>query len=276
MPTEDFINIKSLTKNISHYQNIPAMMKGLARARVWVDDKKAPKSTMIWDMVNTFLFLAGNSDNSKFNDGLKKVIREDISPEFLKSKIKRMFFFPGSSDWEKKIRLIFKDGEFSERLIHHYTYNEKNYQLLKDWRDLIPSHLEVKRVTKEILETENLTNIGEVKYCATALWQTVDRYDKEAIGFCLMNKEAIAAWCTTDYIVGNDCELYIETFEGFQRKGYATIVASAMIEECLKRNYIIHWHCWKTNIGSIKTAIKIGFDLKNEEPVLSLDLIKEI
>lgn len=252
------------------------MMKGLARARVWVDDKKAPKSTMIWDMVNTFLFLAGNSDNSKFNDGLKKVIREDISPEFLKSKIKRMFFFPGSSDWEKKIRLIFKDGEFSERLIHHYTYNEKNYQLLKDWRDLIPSHLEVKRVTKEILETENLTNIGEVKYCATALWQTVDRYDKEAIGFCLMNKEAIAAWCTTDYIVGNDCELYIETFEGFQRKGYATIVASAMIEECLKRNYIIHWHCWKTNIGSIKTAIKIGFDLKNEEPVLSLDLIKEI
>jgi RimJ/RimL family protein N-acetyltransferase len=187
-----------------------------------------------------------------------------------------MFFFPGSSDWKKRIPLIFEEGEFKERLIHHYTYYEKNYQLLKDWREQVPSHLEIKRVTKEILETENLPNIGEVKYCATALWQTVDRYDKEAIGFCLMNKEAIAAWCTTDYIVGNDCELYIETFEGFQRKGYATIVASAMIEECLKRNYTIHWHCWKTNIGSIKTAVKIGFDLKNEESVLCLALIKEI
>ena len=63
--------------------------------------------------------------------------------------------------------------------------------------------------------------------------------------------------------------------QGFQRKGYATIVASAMIEECLKRNFTIHWHCWKTNIGSIKTALKIGFELKNEESVLSLALIKE-
>ncbi|NHJ38581.1 MAG: GNAT family N-acetyltransferase [Asgard group archaeon] len=251
------------------------MMKGLAHARVWVDDTKTPKSALIWDQVNTFLFLAGDSKNIKFINDLKKVITEIIIPKFLEYKIDRMFFFPSSSDWEKQIQSIFNKNDIKKRIIQHYTYNEKNYHLIKNWRENLPIDFKIKRVTKEIFEKEKLANIDEVEYCVTALWQTIDRYNQEGIGFCLLDQEAIAAWCTTDYIVNNDCELYIETFDGYQRKGFATIVASAMIEECLKRHYTIHWHCWATNLGSVKTAVKIGFELVNEDPVLSLALLEE-
>ena len=248
------------------------MIKESAQVRVWVDFREKPRSALIWDLVNTFLYLVGDSNNKNFNSGIQKTIKEIIIPKFLEWKIKKIYFFTSTIEWEKQIQLLFNESEFNKHIMRHYIYNKKNYNLIKNWQEKIPSHFNIKRITKEFLENEKFTNNEEVTYCVIALWQTIERYDKESIGFCLRDKQAIAAWCTTDYIVENDCELYIETFNGFKRKGYATLVASATIEECLKRNYTIHWHCWETHISSVKTAVKIGFELKNQDPVLSLTL----
>jgi len=56
---KDFICIKTLVQEFMHYLNIPAYLKGFGRGRIWVDDESEPQSAVIWDLTNTFIFLAG-------------------------------------------------------------------------------------------------------------------------------------------------------------------------------------------------------------------------
>lgn len=272
---KDFIHIKPLVQNLMHYINIPAYLKGFGRGRIWVDDESEPKSAVIWDLTNTFIFLAGDAGNQIFNDGFKQLLNDIITPFFLERKIALLYFIPGSNDWEKQLPKILDKMELGKRLITHFIYNQDNFHNIKDWRKNIPQHLKMIPVSKEFLEKDHLANFGTVDYCISTVWQSAERYLRDGIGFCLVDNDSIASWCTTDYVIDNNCELYIETFEGYKKKGYASLVASAVIEECIRRNYITHWHCWETNIGSVKTAEKVGFEFKGKDDVLKLPLSVE-
>jgi len=269
---KDFIQIKPIVQHLMHYINISAYLKGFGRGRIWVNNKTKPKSAVIWDLTNTFIFLAGDAENQTFNDSFRQLITDVITPYFLEKKINLIYFFPGSTDWEKQIPEILDDREWGKRLIDHYIYNPTNFHLIKDWSNNLPPHHQMIQITKEFLKRDNLTNFDTIDYSISAVWQSTERFLKDGIGFCLVDNESIASWCVTDYVIDDHCELYIETFEGYQKKGYGTLVASAVIEECLKKNYIVHWHCWESNIGSIKTALKVGFDLKGKDVVLKLPI----
>lgn len=272
---KDFIRIKPLVQNFMHYLNIPAYLKGLGRGRIWVDDKSEPNSVVIWDLTNTFLFLAGDAGNQLFNDGFKQLINDVVAPVFLEKKIDIIYFFPDSVAWEKQLPKIFDKPELGKRLIDHYIYNPDNFHQIKDWRNNLPLNLEMIQVTKKFLGNNHLVNFGTVDFCISVVWQSAERYLQDGIGFCLVENDSIASWCTTDYVIDNNCELYIETFEGYKKKGFASLVVSAVIEESLQRNYTVHWHCWETNIGSVKTAEKVGFELKGKDVVLKMPLVIE-
>ncbi|NPE09531.1 MAG: GNAT family N-acetyltransferase [Asgard group archaeon] len=264
---KDFISIKPLVQNLMHYINIPAYLKGFGRGRIWVDDTSEPKSAVIWDLTNTFIFLAGDAGNQIFNNGFKRLIKDVIAPIFLEKKIDLFYFISSSTDWEKQLPKILGKSELDKRLINHYVYNPDNFHHIKNWCNNLPPNLEMIQVTKDFLEKDHLVNFGTVDYCISAVWQSAERYLKDGMGFCLVDNDSIASWCTTDYVIDNNCEIYIETFEGFKKKGYASLVASAVIEKCLRNNCIIHWHCWETNIGSVKTAEKVGFEFKGKDVV---------
>lgn len=65
--------------------------------------------------------------------------------------------------------------------------------------------------------------------------------------------------------MGNKCEIGIETDEEYRKNGFATIVVSVCIKYCMENNIDhIGWHCFESNIGSQKTAEKVGFTLCKE------------
>ena len=62
----------------------------------------------------------------------------------------------------------------------------------------------------------------------------------------------------------NEIEVGIATREEYQKRGFASIVGSATAEYCLVNYKSVGWHCTDINIGSQKTAEKIGYEKVRE------------
>jgi len=73
-------------------------------------------------------------------------------------------------------------------------------------------------------------------------------------------------------VIGNKCELYIETFEGYKQKGLGTHVALACVQECIAKGFVVHWHCFKYNYGAVKIAETLGLVKTVECPVYVFDI----
>jgi len=92
-------------------------------------------------------------------------------------------------------------------------------------------------------------------------WIPFEEGLKENRGFYLVrDDEEIVCWCTTEYLTdNNEIEVGIATREEYKRRGFALLVGSATAEYCLSKYKSVGWHCTTTNIGSYKTAEKIGY-----------------
>jgi RimJ/RimL family protein N-acetyltransferase len=111
--------------------------------------------------------------------------------------------------------------------------------------------------------------------CIRACWRSTDQYlHNGGIGYCLLKGEAITSWCSTDYVIGNTCELYVETFEGYRQKGLGMLTAFACVQACITQGLTVYWHCFKDNLGSVRIAEKIGFRKMAEFPIYVVDLPK--
>jgi len=71
----------------------------------------------------------------------------------------------------------------------------------------------------------------------------------------------IAGWCLGEYFSSGKCGVGIETYPEYQNKGYATLLASALVRHGQKRGLNIYWDSWKDNVPSIRVAEKTGFEL---------------
>ena len=87
-----------------------------------------------------------------------------------------------------------------------------------------------------------------------------------------IGREPGVGWCLAEYHYQSHYELGIETMEAYRRQGIATHVASAVITRAFAEGATeIGWHCWASNIPSIATALKLGFQKELEYPVILCD-----
>ena len=59
----------------------------------------------------------------------------------------------------------------------------------------------------------------------------------------------------------NIAEIGVITADKYKGKGYATQVVSFMISELAKRNICPEWSCNIDNTASLKTGLKLGFEI---------------
>lgn len=85
---------------------------------------------------------------------------------------------------------------------------------------------------------------------------------QKSFGFVLLNDEGVVlAESYGAFIGGGACEIGIATNPNYRKQGYATIAAKYVIHECKKRGLEPKWSCDVANIGSLKTALRIGFNV---------------
>lgn len=64
--------------------------------------------------------------------------------------------------------------------------------------------------------------------------------------------------CTAEYVSPGKCGIGIATAEPYRQQGFATLTASAFIEECQRRQITPYWDAWLRNTASVARAEKVG------------------
>lgn len=78
-------------------------------------------------------------------------------------------------------------------------------------------------------------------------------------GFCALLDKTIVSCAFSSGIHGNQLELGIETVPEFRGKGLAKIVSMHLVRYCLERGLVPVWCCRRSNVGSVKLALSLGF-----------------
>lgn len=150
---------------------------------------------------------------------------------------------------------------------HAYEYVKRyNHQLMKSdfmYQDLTLNDEELVRLTpNNIEEYKQYTNYEELYEECMFYWNEYPKDSKINFAIALVRENIFLSYA---YVCGessseNSCEIGIETFNDYKRRGYAVLLSLEIINELIHFGYdLFNWHCHADNIGSSKTALKLGF-----------------
>lgn len=92
---------------------------------------------------------------------------------------------------------------------------------------------------------------------------SLEAFLRQGFVFIVLNAEnKILAESYGAFIGGGACEIGIASHPDYRKQGYAKIAAEYAVSECQALGLEPKWSCDCANIGSLKTALKVGFDIK--------------
>ncbi|MEN6371216.1 MAG: GNAT family N-acetyltransferase [Armatimonadota bacterium] len=231
---------------------INALVVGNCHGRIWVDSPSGPTSAFLWNKGPQYYF-AGRADNREFNDSVRQVILKQIAP----SPDSYMVIYYSSDAWVEQLPGIFTQRHLQKAPRCLYRSDTLN---IPDWRAQLPQNISIVPIDRQLTTRTHLTNLDQVIGEIQFMWPSIDLFFERAYGFCALHGDnEIVCWCTGEYTNGNHIGIGIETAENYQRKGLATLTASAFVEHCISNGIEAHWDCWTRNVPSVLTAEKVGF-----------------
>jgi GNAT superfamily N-acetyltransferase len=266
LPKACFSQAGRLLAPFSHYLVVPAVLQGRSRGRIWIDDEVDPATCLCWDMLDDFLFLVGDPSDAERRAQVRQLLVDTILPEARRRGSPRLHMQFAPITWEQRLPAVLQGIEREKKDVRLYTWPPGAAGEGVGEAGSLPAGFEVVSTTGDFPEGQTLDNAGEVFDTIKACWGSVDRYQAEGIGFALVGEGAIAAWCSTDFVLEGAAEIYVLTFKPYRKRGWGTLVARACVRECLRRCLSIHWHCWEDNIGSIRIAERVGLTQTGECP----------
>jgi hypothetical protein len=252
LPQNKLYGLSQLIFPLGHNLILTSIIEGKTKATVYVDSIHNPKTSILW--VKRKMFLLGHPDRKslkKISSTIEANYFQYLSVHQLNSFI--LFF---DERWRPLIRNIFPELDIEE-------YTRSYYNLKIDSLKKISTFLEnvhVKIITNTLLSS-NIKNLELVKEEMCSERNSVEDFMQHSFGHVVIKGDEIISWCMSEYNTGSKCELGIATVEDQRKKGYATLVANTVINHASEHGINeIGWHCWKNNIPSIKTAMKLGFE----------------
>ncbi|MHA2073767.1 MAG: GNAT family N-acetyltransferase [Candidatus Hodarchaeales archaeon] len=255
-----FDYVQHLFHGLSHLTfTLDAAITGNSPMRIWVNNVDLPTSCFMWDRSHCYYFI-GDAKNDDFNKEMIKLFEYTIIPFLISKKLDVYKLEYSSKEWEPFLDLLLEDKLPIKRARVFYTLNSF---LTKEWRNSLPEHFEIRKIDEDLLNSRigNIESIiDEINEC----WDSVNTFLKNGFGFCLVvhllnGKKEIQGWCTGEYFSAKKCGIGIETFREYRKKGVATAMTSAFIEQCLTSNIQPHWDAFANNHASINVARKTGF-----------------
>lgn len=251
---ENFHRTRSLFKPLmNNHMFCAGVVEGLYSGRIFVDSLENPQ-TGFASKDGMWWFLAGNSYNEDFNKALNALLfGRHLNGE--KGWGGMLTCHP--DDWDAQIPAIFAPHIpiATQRL--HYTCQHMNL----DWRTHIPDDIAIRFIDQSLIE-EGLIVEGTVAEVLN-LRKSTPEPDHKAIGFVAIHNNKIVAHSVIDCIVGTDGDIGLFTVPEFRRRGLAYITSAAVTEYALLHGVeVVHWDCEAFNISSVRTAEKLGFELR--------------
>ena len=258
----EYEKVRPLFKAMDYHLAVNAIIEGTARARIYVDDLDHPEAAITWTKHR--FYLVGSEHNDEFNEAVHRLFTETIYPQAIEAGEDAFVLYYSPDSWEDKIHVILKDKSPIKDRRQFYTFKK----LKHNWSALLPAGFTMQRVDRKLLANRRLKHLDALVEEMQSERASVDDFLSKSFGFCLIHGDEIVSWCLSEYNSGRQCEVGIETVEGYRRRGFATLTASALIEYAIANGITtIGWHCWADNEASIATARKVGFEKTLDYPV---------
>jgi RimJ/RimL family protein N-acetyltransferase len=165
--------------------------------------------------------------------------------------------------WEAMLPELIPTHEVEKIKRYHYLCSALRF----DWRDNLPEAYTVRRIDRALLDDDALDFPPAIREFTDIeeMWWTEDNFLSKGIGFVVLNDHQIVASCTADCLAGDRVDVGVITHPAHRRRGLAAIAVAAIVEHCLEQGFsAVGWHCNADNIGSWKTAEKVGFERNRE------------
>ncbi len=252
----DYARGESLFAPMHDHLAVRAVLAGKFLGEVYVDDAIHPRAGIVIVARRRF-YLAGDAHNVQFNLALQQFFAETVYPQAIQAGKKLLGLYFEPSDWAMQMSVILKNKNAIQPPRYHFLLK----RLEHDWRDLLPSDFSIRLVDRALLADMNIRGLDELTQEMQSERASVGDFLDQSFGVCLIHDNAVAGFCLSEYNVGDACEVGIETHHAFRKRGLATAMASALIEHALARGVKnIGWHCYASNLASVATAQKIGFE----------------
>ncbi len=255
--------LEHLADIIDEHLAVRAVIRGAAPGEIFVDNARRPRSALI--QAHHRFHLTGDCDNMDFNQALRELFAEEIYPQSL-AQGKEVFGLYFSEGWELPIREVILQGRDpipGQRQVYEIRLKDT----LPDWLTAVPSELSMVPVDRALIEDVRLDNLEDLLEELQSERESADEFLEKSFGLCLRSEREIVTWCLSEYNVGTRCEVGIATHPDYRRRGLAAATGTAFLELARQKGMQrVGWHCWADNLGSVNTALRLGFQKIRDYP----------
>ena len=233
---------------------IPALLDGINPGNILVDDVDHPQLVFMHAVEGNFLVGDPNDGASvaTFNTHLRQFYNDDVTV-----KGRRFFldFYPNT--WESHVEALFAPRPPILSPRRHYVCSRLAYS---DWREHIPTGFSVRPIDDALLDDPSLDIPDHVREWVLYNWRTRENYRQHGLGACTLHGNTVVSWSVADCRSGTRCEIGIHTKPDYRRQGLAAITAAAAVDYAFAKGLTeVGWQCDADNMGSQKTAERVGF-----------------
>ncbi len=258
LDTSAYARVIGLFESVNYHLSAVALLRGAIGGRVLVDDEQNPHAALL--IAGHRYLLAGDPGTAEFHRDLLGYFKETIFPhEAAAGEEGFLLYF--ADGWERAIEeKIFAKHKVGKHPRQYYEFRSR-MALAADWRAMMPEGFELAEVNRALLERSEIKGLDALREEMCSERPTVEDFLANSFGYSLLHQKALITWCLSEYNTDDRCEVGIATAEGYRKRGLATLSGAAFVERALAEGYNrIGWHCWAQNMGSVNTALKIGFE----------------
>jgi RimJ/RimL family protein N-acetyltransferase len=246
----------------AYHLAVPSVLAGVLPGRIYVDDPRHPTRAILIPANQHRLYLGGEPSAQLFTDVVHLLYKPTLAQSYW-----FMTHYP-SSAWESAIERVLQGLGTSASLRQYYRLTEPVAPVAPP----LPEAIALAQISQTLVDDTSLMNrdllIDEIHSESPSL----EYFFRQHFGFCALDGRQIAGWCLAEYHYQSRYELGIGIIEAYRRQGIATHVASAVIKRAFAKGATeIGWDCWASNIASVATALKVGFQKEREYPVILCD-----
>ncbi len=250
---------------------IAAILAGDIAGEFYADDPQRPSFVLTW--TGHRFYLAGSPPDQAGIAALRQVFLEVYRPQ-AEALGKDLFYIHYPLDrsrpaWERALQAMLH-GRDPIRAGHEFYAWERgaSRRFDPDWRRQLPEGIELVPVDASLLVPGRVINPDYLTEEMLSERPSVEEFLAKSFGMCLVHADEIIGWCLSEYNTGNRCEVGIATREDYRRRGLATLMTRAFIEQALAHGVNrIGWHCSAENLPSRATALKAGFRKVTDTPI---------
>jgi RimJ/RimL family protein N-acetyltransferase len=254
---------------LNHQPMCLSVLEGVYPGTIIVDDPDRPRTALLKTTLggeDAWCFLVGDADNDVFNRDLTDAI---FQRRIIDDTVAVLLFTCHPEDWHGQLAVVLHPQQPEPLSRRHYVCREVKY----DWRAHIPNGFSVQRMELSFLEQPGLKVPADVRQTLDK-WRAMTDARFGDFGFVVIRYHKVVAWATVDFVAGGAGDIGFFTVEDYRRRGLATIVSAAAIEHGLSHGLSrIVWTCDEENLGSIRTAERLGLERERDYTMHVLSMV---